>query len=360
MTGCPNHMMPLFFQQDTTQQVSLQDTSQVNTLGINPIFLQIERKAQEVEEYKQKYLLSTKRKTVKATEITVDTTCNWCIAESTTLNTNLLQLSLENETAFFEPLLYNKLFYEREIAKPTLVFIETVPNSNHKEVKNISPKPRVNTTAPLDWILFPLLLLLIISVLIKHFYNKHLDNIFKSFTFYYSATKQNKESFLNARRIFAILDFTYFIAISIGVVIAFNIIPGFSYGGLTPMLLAVIVFGGVLSFRLFQIIANKIIGYLSNSISHLDVLFFHRLVFTRVFGVVAVPFVFIMAYGKGIPQSISFYALASLFIIMLILRFFRSLKVFLNKGFSIFYFILYLCALEIIPVLIVFKEILGV
>jgi len=79
-----------------------------------------------------------------------------------------------------------------------------------------------------------------------------------------------------------------------------------------------------------------------------------------VFGVVAVPFVFIMAYGKGIPQSISFYALASLFIIMLILRFFRSLKVFLNKGFSIFYFILYLCALEIIPVLIVFKEILGV
>ena len=52
-------MMPLFFQQDTTQQVSLQDTSQVNTLGINPIFLQIERKAQEVEEYKQKYLLST-------------------------------------------------------------------------------------------------------------------------------------------------------------------------------------------------------------------------------------------------------------------------------------------------------------
>ncbi|HPI70036.1 MAG TPA: DUF4271 domain-containing protein, partial [Tenuifilaceae bacterium] len=192
------------------------------------------------------------------------------------------------------------------------------------------------------------------------FYNKHLNNIFKSFTFYYSATKQNKESFLNARRIFAVLDFTYFLAISISVAHSFNVIPGLSLGELTPILLAVIVFGGVLSFRLFQLIANKIIGYLSNSSSHLDELFFHRLVFPRVFGIVAVPFVFIMAYGKGIPQSISFYALASLFIIMLILRFFRSLKVFLNKGFSIFYFILYLCALEIIPVLIVFKEILGV
>ena len=360
MTGCRNHIMPLFFQQDTTQQVSLQDTSQVPTLGINPIFLQIERKTQEVEEYKQKYLLSTKRKTAKATKITVDTTCNWCIAGSATQNTNLLRLSLENETAFFDPHLCDKLFYEREIAKPTLVFIETVPNSNHTEVKNISPKPRVNTTDPLDWILFPLLLLLIISVLIKYFYNKHLNNIFKSFTFYYSATKQNKESFLNARRIFAVLDFTYFLAISISVAHSFNVIPGLSLGELTPILLAVIVFGGVLSFRLFQLIANKIIGYLSNSSSHLDELFFHRLVFPRVFGVVAVPFVFIMAYGKGIPQSISFYALASLFIIMLILRFFRSLKVFLNKGFSIFYFILYLCALEIIPVLIVFKEILGV
>jgi len=41
----------------------------------------------------------------------------------------------------------------------------------------------------------------------------------------------------------------------------------------------------------------------------------------------------------------------------MIFRMIRTIKVFIDNGLSIFYFILYLCALEIVPLLVIWKEV---
>jgi hypothetical protein len=344
-------------QQDTIPKVSSIDTAEINTLGINPIFIEIEKKKQEVEEFKQKIALEAKKNVKKSVKPIIDTTCIWCTSKDVPTAFNLLELTVENHPTFFETKLYDKLYYKKVVNSPSLVFIETETSINNKGNLSYQTYPRANAIDYIEWVIFPLFLLFLTVCFLRFFYKKHLTGFFQSFLFYYSATRQNKESLLLNGRISLILDAIYFTIISVYVVLSYDLLFGLSNSQFPPLILGLFVLGGSLAFRLLQTILNKFIGFFSNNSIYLNELLFHQLIYPRVFGIIAIPFVFILAYSKGITQEISLYLIATSFIIMLILRLFRSLKVFLNKGFSIFYFLLYLCALEIIPVLILFKEI---
>jgi hypothetical protein len=352
-----NKISSLLPQQDTIPKVSSIDTAEISTHGINPIFLEIERKNKEVEGFKQKIALEAKKSAIKSIKPTIDTTCNWCTSKDTAPISNLLELTIEKNPTFLETKLYDKLYYKEVVSSPSLVFVETETSINYEINKRFQAYPRANANDYLEWVILPLFLLFLIVCFLKYFYKKHLAGFFQSFLFFYSATRQNKESFILNEKISLILDSIYFIIISVYVVLSYDLLVGLTNSPFPPMILGLLVFGGAITFRLLQTFLNKLIGYISNNSIYLNELLFHQLIFPRVFGIIAIPFVFIQAYSKGITQEISLYLIATSFAIMLILRFFRSLKVFLNKGFSIFYFLLYLCALEIIPVLILFKEI---
>jgi hypothetical protein len=70
-------------------------------------------------------------------------------------------------------------------------------------------------------------------------------------------------------------------------------------------------------------------------------------------------FIIMMSYTEILPAKD--YILSGIIIVMLIylIRVIRLLIIFLNRGVSIFYLILYLCALEILPVLIIVKYFTG-
>jgi hypothetical protein len=69
--------------------------------------------------------------------------------------------------------------------------------------------------------------------------------------------------------------------------------------------------------------------------------------------------IILMSYTHILPAGD--LIISGLFIVGLIylIRFIRLLVIFLNRSISIFYLILYLCALEILPVLIVVKYFTG-
>jgi hypothetical protein len=70
-------------------------------------------------------------------------------------------------------------------------------------------------------------------------------------------------------------------------------------------------------------------------------------------------FIFLMSYTEILP--VKDFILSGIFIlgIVYLIRVIRLLIIFLNRNISIFYLILYLCALEILPVLIIVKYITG-
>ena len=76
-------------------------------------------------------------------------------------------------------------------------------------------------------------------------------------------------------------------------------------------------------------------------------------------GIVLLPIISILPY---VPDSIApwvFYAGFFVIILLYILRIFRGLQISFKNRLSIFYLILYLCALEIMPTLILFKVIVN-
>jgi hypothetical protein len=69
--------------------------------------------------------------------------------------------------------------------------------------------------------------------------------------------------------------------------------------------------------------------------------------------------VIMMAYTSFQADKIYFISGVSILIILYLIRIFRLLLIFINRNISIFYLILYLCALEILPVLITIKYFSG-
>jgi hypothetical protein len=78
------------------------------------------------------------------------------------------------------------------------------------------------------------------------------------------------------------------------------------------------------------------------------------------FGAVFLFFlVIMMAYTSLLPDKSYFIIGAIVLAVMYFLRIFRLFIIFINRNISIFYLILYLCALEILPVLISIKYFSG-
>ena len=69
--------------------------------------------------------------------------------------------------------------------------------------------------------------------------------------------------------------------------------------------------------------------------------------------------VIMMSYTSFLPPMSYFIIGAILFLSLYLIRIFRLFKIFINRNISIFYLILYLCALEILPVLIVIRYFSG-
>jgi hypothetical protein len=69
--------------------------------------------------------------------------------------------------------------------------------------------------------------------------------------------------------------------------------------------------------------------------------------------------ILLISYTLFFPANAGFMAGAAIMAILYLIRVIRLFIIFLNSNISIFYLILYLCALEILPVLIIIKYISG-
>jgi len=80
-------------------------------------------------------------------------------------------------------------------------------------------------------------------------------------------------------------------------------------------------------------------------------------VYYKLMGIALIPFSLLIAYsGKEMETYLLWGGLSVLFVILL-LRYGRSFRVFMQKGVSIVYLILYFCSLEILPIVLIVKAI---
>lgn len=79
----------------------------------------------------------------------------------------------------------------------------------------------------------------------------------------------------------------------------------------------------------------------------------------RLAGIVLLPVNFMVPYMDAVPDRVIIYTGLSLVGILIIIRFIRLISLFIRGRFSLFYLILYLCALEFTPVLVIVRFLYG-
>ena len=120
-------------------------------------------------------------------------------------------------------------------------------------------------------------------------------------------------------------------------------------------LLFLITFGAVLGYFFLKKVLYYAVGLVFESVLETNEYLFNIDIFNRTLGIVLFPIVALINYYPAENPLIMVYAglLATVVFYILLLQ--RGANILLKKQFSIFYLFLYLCTLEILPLLLIYK-----
>jgi len=238
--------------------------------------------------------------------------------------------------------------------KQNKVFLtETRPSpGNYPDTRDIE---RYSTP---DWILYFLIASLSIIAWLRVIYFRSINGLFRALYNYQIALKLYTEPGVLKKRLFALLNF-YYIAVTS---IFLWIIAGyFNYSPDLPWKLNLLQFivMVVLLYTFYRFLIMKLAGFLFRRRELFAEAIYHNLLFNKVTGIVLAPLLFLITYTEGIYQDIAVYFVISAFTALMVLRFIRAILFIYKSVVLLFYFILYLCTLEILPVLVIIKLIFS-
>jgi hypothetical protein len=203
-----------------------------------------------------------------------------------------------------------------------------------------------------DWITIVILVCLFIFAWIQTSYPKRLNQIFRAVVQQHHVNQLERDGNLFKERIALGLSLNYYIIVSIFI---FQILreSGVIPLGFNNLAIAGIIFGTILAYQLLKSLAIRVSGVLFNTSESARQYQLIILIFNYIIGIVLLPIVLIAIYWNSV-----FFLISGLIIISLLMLY-RLARGFLtglnNKSYNLFYLFLYLCTLEILPLLLIYK-----
>lgn len=247
---------------------------------------------------------------------------------------------------------------DKQVVKP-VVEVKTVFKSSTGVLNSkswIHPKElKQNPTNDLFIIPFLIGLVAFVAILVR--YSKYLGKFFEGLIYAYVVEKFVADLNVPTRRLLLLLDTIAVISLSF---LTLNFIGGLgtqNTTGWANILLFLMILGGLFSYRIYYYILHKSIELIVSDKLFTQKLYFDTLIAFRGGGFVLFPFSLIVLYINAPLSGYLLYGTLGLFVIILIYRIIRLLSLFLKNSVSFLYFILYLCALEIVPVIIIYLQV---
>lgn len=152
-----------------------------------------------------------------------------------------------------------------------------------------------------------------------------------------------------------ILYGVYFISLSL---LIYEIITAFGYGNATHLsglalygIIALLCIG----FYLIQYIARAVVGYAFDIPNTIHSIWLCKILFANIMSIIALPVVIIFPFSPEHNYPILTIIAILLFTLMYIWRILHSFRLIISDFLSLFYTILYLCAVEAVPMVIIAK-----
>jgi hypothetical protein len=206
-----------------------------------------------------------------------------------------------------------------------------------------------------DWITLVLLICLFIFAWIQTYYSKRFGQIFRAVAQSHHVNQMEREGNLFSERITLGLGFVYYAISTIFIFQFFNkylTIPA----GLNNVIFAGIIFGSLFAYQMLKSALVYILGIIFFTSESSRAFQLNTLIFNHIIGALLLPVTIMALYW----DSQVFLNIGLIIISLLLLyRLYRGILTGLsNKNYNLFYLFLYLCTLEILPLLLVYKVII--
>jgi hypothetical protein len=217
-------------------------------------------------------------------------------------------------------------------------------------IKDFKLRPIDRTTT--DWVTAIVIFCLFIIAWIQTNHSKRLRQIVRSVALPYYVNQLEREGNLYNERITLGLGFIFLNAISLLIFKLaeyFDSLPDKFPGFITY----IFIFSGVFTFVIMKGTIVRITGSIFKTWDQAHAYRLNALIFNQMVGLILFPFTLIIYYWQSSPYI---WITLGIIGILLIYRFVRSILIgFTNTKFSVFHLILYLCTLEILPLLLMVK-----
>lgn len=236
-------------------------------------------------------------------------------------------------------------------AEQVIWLTEVPPNA-----QVVLPERKIERDTP-DWEIAVFILALILVGSVRLFFNKYLGQLLNATVSYITASRMFRERSLGTVYASVRLDVMFNI---IAAVFVFHALQVFDIR-LHPIDIIgyLIILAGIFAYFGIKKGIYYIQGYISRTLPETLEFLYNINIFNRVTGLFLLPLSLITAFTPLVePRWIIFpgFAVVGLFYLLLL---FRGINILIRKHFSIFYLILYLCTLEILPLLFIYKLVLG-
>jgi hypothetical protein len=218
--------------------------------------------------------------------------------------------------------------------------------------------PRGRNISHLDWFLGIFLVISLLFIWIRLFYGKYFSTLASAVSSFQMSAKLFRERNVLVRRVSIVLDFIYFVMLSVFLyesVTHFNWIrSGMSQFNLYMLFLNIIIIYSLVRIFLLRVTANLFMQ--RNLFSE----YIHNtLVINKGTGIVLFPIVITARYFPYPLISLVLVLGISILILSVIWKSIRAYQIIRRKNVVLFYLILYLCTLEFLPLLIGYKVIIS-
>jgi hypothetical protein len=232
-------------------------------------------------------------------------------------------------------------------------FIETTVFYHQEPPKNLYSKFR-NIESIADWYFIIIVVLIGLVASAKIMYGKFLNSLWLAGYSYQIASKAYKERGIVQKRFDTVLDLIYLISFSL---LIFLVIQFFSpqFVELKKIEFVIYILLILASMIIARFFFMRLTGYIFKRSEVFNAFLYHYFIYTKVLGLVIIPFLVAIPYTHGNLHKVLIFTAIGTVIAIQTLRLIRVLVYVVKNVVLFFYLILYLCILEILPILVLMK-----
>ncbi len=218
------------------------------------------------------------------------------------------------------------------------------------------PKPQLYHP---DWLFMYLLVLLGFFAWIRISYGNILIQTVQASTNFQVASRMFQDNSLLQNQLDNILYALYFLSLAFLLFHLENegkIYPYGQEGGLLYLFNLALLLGMFFG----RIIAVNLAGFLFNQIKLFREYLYNAFIFNKLLGMAVLPPLLFVVYTTGILQKVILSLTLTIIALVVVMRIIRGLVFSFKKEISLFYMFLYLCALEIVPLALLYRWLDGI